>query len=456
MTDPSTRRLNRRSLFRVSAGLLASATLLASGACSGGDDDTAAAPAAVDMAAELAKPAELTFWTWVDGIEDEVALFQKKYPNIKVNVVNAGQGPAQYTKLRTALKAGSGAPDVVQVEYQYIPTFTITKDLLDLAPYGANDLKPQFVDWTWGQVSQGDKVFAIPQDTGPMGMLYRRDLFEKYKIDVPKTWEEFAAAARKLHAADPKVYLTNFLATDGGFVNGMSWQAGSRPFKVEGDKVSVNLNDAGMKKMTAYWEPLIKEGVISTDPGFTDQFYQGLSNGKYATWLTAAWGPLFLQGTAKNTSGKWAAARLPQWNAGEDVAGNWGGSTSAVTAKTKYPAAAAELAKFINSDPESTRMLATKQFLFPATKATLADPAVAGEKSKFYGGQEVNKLFAEISATVPLDYQWSPFQDYVYSSMGDTLGKAMSQKGDLSPALDQWQKNVTDYATKQGFTVANG
>src|SRR3712207_1319053 len=139
MTHPSTRRLNRRSLFRLSAGMLASATRLAWAACSGGDGDTAAAPATVDMAAELAKPAELTFWTWVDGIDDEVALFEKKYPNIKVNVVNAGQGPAQYTKLRTALKAGSGAPDVVQVEYQYIPTFTITKDLLDLAPYGAND-----------------------------------------------------------------------------------------------------------------------------------------------------------------------------------------------------------------------------------------------------------------------------------------------------------------------------
>ncbi|MGN9812852.1 ABC transporter substrate-binding protein [Micromonospora sp. BQ11] len=455
MTMPSGRP-TRRSLLRVSAAVLAGATLLAGSGCSGESADDSTAPARVDMAAELAKPAELTFWTWVDGIDKEVALFEKKYPNIKVNVVNAGQGPAQYTKLRTALKAGTGAPDVVQVEYQYVPTFTITKDLLDLAPYGANDIKDQFVDWTWSQVSRGDKVYAIPQDTGPMGMLYRRDIFEKYKIEVPKTWDEFAEAARKLHAADPKVYLTNFLANDGGFVTGMAWQAGSRPFAVEGDKVSVSLNDPGMKKLTGYWEPLLKEGVISTDPGFTDQFYQGLSSGKYATWLTAAWGPLFLQGTAKNTSGKWAAAPLPQWNAGENVSGNWGGSTSAVTAKTKYPAAAAALAKFLNSDPESTKMLATQQFLFPATKAALNDPAVAGQKPEFYGGQEVNKLFAGISDTVPLDYQFSPFQDYVYTAMGDTLGKAMSQKGDLTPALDAWQKSVTDYATKQGFTVQAG
>ncbi len=454
MNQPTPGHVHRRSLLKVSAAFVTAASLLA--ACAGGSGGTAApsaAPVKVDMAAELAKPAELTFWTWVNGIDKEVALFTKKYPNIKVKVVNAGQGPAQYAKLRTALKAGNGAPDVVQVEYQYVPTFTITKDLLDLAPYGANELKPQFVDWTWQQVSQGDKVYAIPQDTGPMGMLYRKDIFDKYGIEVPTTWEEFAAAARKLHAADPKVYLTNFLATDGGFVTGLSWQAGSRPFKVEGEKVSVALNDPGMKKLVDYWQPLIKEGVISTDPGFTDQFYQGLSNGKYATWLTAAWGPLFLQGTAKNTSGKWRAAPLPQWNKGENISGNWGGSTSAVTAKTKYPAAAAALAQFLNSDPESVRMMSTEQFLFPATKAGLSDPSIAGQKPAFYGGQEVNKLFGEISGTVAQDFQWSPFQDYVYTSLGDTVGKALTQKGDADAALETWQKNVVDYATKQGFTI---
>ena len=40
------------------------------------------------------------------------------------------------------------------------------------------------------------------------------------------------------------------------------------------------------------------EAVVSTDPDFTDQWYQGLNQGKYATWLTAAWGPVFLEGSA--------------------------------------------------------------------------------------------------------------------------------------------------------------
>ncbi len=62
-------------------------------------------------------PVEITFWSWVPGIEQEVKLFEKSHPDINVNYVNAGQGADQYTKLRTALKAGEGVPDVVQIEF---------------------------------------------------------------------------------------------------------------------------------------------------------------------------------------------------------------------------------------------------------------------------------------------------------------------------------------------------
>lgn len=447
----------RRSFLKASSGLVAGAALLA--ACGGGPSSaptSSSASSGVDLAAELKKPAELTFWTWVPGIEKEVALFTKKYPNIKVKVVNAGQGAAQYTKLRTALKAGTGAPDVVQVEFQYIPTFTVTNDLLDLAPYGANDVKDKFIDWTWSQVSKDGKVYAIPQDTGPMGVLYRKDLLEKAGIAVPTTWDEFAQAARTYRKKNPDSYLTNFPPTQGGVFAGLTWQAGAKPFAVDGQKVTVQLNDSAAKRVTDFWGPLIKEGVVSTDADFTDAWYQGLAKGKYASWITAAWGPTFLQGTAKDTAGKWVAAPLPQWSPGEKAAGNWGGSTTAATAKTKYPAAAAEFAKFLNSDPESAKLFATEQFFFPATKSALADPAVNGATSPFYGGQQVNKLFGEISGTVSKDFQWSPFQDYVYTSLSDTLGKAVTSKGDLTAALDDWQKSVQDYAKKQGFEVTGG
>ncbi len=450
--------LSRRRLLATAAAAVAVLTIAA---CSDSPSSPAGSAASAVSQADIDKamttPTTLNFWTWVPDIQQEVALFQKKYPAIKVNVVNAGQGLEAYTKLRTALKAGKGAPDLAQIEFQYIPTFSITKSLVDLRPYGAAALKDKFVDWTWNQVTgPNGEVLAYPQDTGPMGMLYRADLFEKYKIEVPKTWDEFAAAARKLHAADPKVYLTDMAANEQGAWHGLMWQAGSKPYSVNGTTVGLAVNDAASKKVADYWGGLAKEGVIATDPDFTDTWFQGLNNGKYATWLTAAWGPVFLGGSAKSTAGKWRAAPLPQWDASKPVSGNWGGSTTAVMTGTPNAIAAAKFAEFLNTDPESTKMFNSVQNFFPATKALLADPAFAGQKSAFFGGQAVNETFAGISGTVDVGWQWPPFVDQAVKDWTETAGKAMADKGDVAAATDQWQSRLTAYAKNQGFTVSAG
>jgi multiple sugar transport system substrate-binding protein len=440
---------------------LALAVALALAACGGGGGSSsggasqAQAVSQADIDKAMSTPTQLTFWTWVPDIKKEVALFEQKYPAIKVTVVNAGQGTPQYTKLRTALKAGTGAPDAAQIEFQYVPTFSITKSLVDLRPYGADALKDKFVGWTWNQVSgSGGEVWAIPQDTGPMGMLYRKDIFDKYGIAVPKTWDEFAAAARKLHAADPKVTMTNLASSQSGVWMGLLWQAGVKPYEVVGqDTVKVNLNDAQSKKLGTYWDGLLKDGSVSADADFTDQWYQALNRGQYATWLTAAWGPVFLSGSAKSTSGKWRAAPLPQWDASKPVSGNWGGSTTAVVKGTKNPIAAAKLAEFINTDPASTKMFASQQFLFPATKAVLADPDFVQQKPAFYGGQTVNQVFSGISDTVDTKFQWPPFLDQSVTDWNETVGKSFADKTDTGAALDQWQSRITTYAKNQGFKV---
>jgi len=401
-------------------------------------------------------PTTLTFWTWVPNIQTEVSLFEKKYPAIKVNVENVGQGPAQYQKLRTGLKAGKGAPDVAQIEYQYISSFTATNNLLDLAPYGGAKLSSQYVPWVWNQVKRGNAVYGIPQDSGPMGNLYREDILKKAGITTaPATWADYATAAAKVKAKTGS-YMSNLASNDAGQLIGLLWQAGVKPFGYDGNKgVTVNVNTAGAKEVAANWQTLIQKGDVSTDPDFTNAWYEGLANGKYAGWITAAWGPVFLQGTAGKTSGLWRASALPQTSAGQNASGNWGGSSDAVLKTSANPLAAYELAQFINGDPTSTLDLANQQFLFPTSTATLTDPAFTGQAAKFYGGQKVNSLFAGVSKTVDTKFQWLPYMDYAYSSYNETVGKALANKGDLSAGLDAWQKDLTAYGTQQGFTVSH-
>ena len=86
---------------------------------------------------------------------------------------------------------------------------------------------------------------------------------------------------------------------------------------------------------------------------------------------------------------------------------------------TQHLPEAAELAIWLTTNPEVTKMYTTKQFLFPCTTALLTSPEFAGQKMDFYGGQAVNEVFAKSAAAVPA-YEWSPFQDFFYQSVEPT------------------------------------
>src|SRR3712207_3954907 len=233
MTSAFTRR-------RFLLGTAALSSTVAFGACSGEAGPTTEEPAEQLDQAQIDEAmnteTELTFWTWVPNIQNQVDMFEQKYPKVKVKLVNVGQGAPHYTKLRAAIQSGKGAPDVVQMEFQYIDSFIFGDNLLDMAPNGATDLQDKFPDWVWSQVAKEGRVYGIPQDTGPMGLLYRNDLLEDAGIEPPKTWEDFAAAADKYRTANPKSYLTNLApATASHFISYL-WQAGIRPFAFDGEQ----------------------------------------------------------------------------------------------------------------------------------------------------------------------------------------------------------------------------
>ena len=107
----------------------------------------------------------LTFWSWVAGIEKSVAAFNQSHPKIHVTLANVGSGPNEYNKLYTSIK-GNNEPDLAQIEYQLLPSFETTGALVDMASYGADAVKSTFVPWTLKQVSVGNSIYAIPEDTG--------------------------------------------------------------------------------------------------------------------------------------------------------------------------------------------------------------------------------------------------------------------------------------------------
>src|ERR1700678_5454 len=156
----------------------------------------------------------VTFWAWVPGLDRAVTAFNASHPGICVKLDDVGAGDPEYVKLAEALKSGTGAPDVAEVEYDELPSFEVTHNVVNLAKYGADSYKSDFATWAWDEVSQGSAVYAMPGDAGPMGFYYNSVQLAKYNIPPPSTWADFAADAATLHKDDPKAYLTNFSATD--------------------------------------------------------------------------------------------------------------------------------------------------------------------------------------------------------------------------------------------------
>ena len=249
-----------------------------------------------------ADPVRLTMWTWVPNKQEDLDLFEQSHPGIKVDLVNAGQGLAHYTKLRTAMKAGSGAPDVCIVEFQMVPSMRQIGALLDLAPYGAGELKNDYVPWTWQQVAEGDHIFAMPSDSGPIALLYRQDIFDAHKISPPGTWDEFGEAALKLSKDAPDIFLTDMQLNIGSWFVALAWQAGSRPFQVSGTTITIRVNDEPAKNVAAFWQKLIDAHAVDAAPGSTTEWYQSYDQRRYASWITAAWGPIFLSQFAHSSS----------------------------------------------------------------------------------------------------------------------------------------------------------
>ncbi|MEU4446988.1 sugar ABC transporter substrate-binding protein [Actinosynnema sp. NPDC050801] len=442
-----------RRPWKVAAALAAALVTVLSGCTSGGGAAPNGATGTQDAVdAALREGGEITYWSWTPSAKAQVEAFQREFPHVKVNYVNAGSGNDQYVKLQNAIKAGSGAPDVAQIEYQTLPQFALPGSLVPLDQYGFGAFEDEFTPSTWNAVKVGGVLYGVPQDSGPMALFYNKQVFDQYGIAVPKTWDEYVDAAEKLHAADPTKYITSDVG-DAGFATSMIWQAGGRPFSTDGKSVKINLQDEGTEKWVSTWNRLVEGELIAPMAGWTDAWYRALADGTIATLPYGAWMPGILQSSVPDGAGKWAVAPMPTYD-GKPVTAEHGGSTQAVLKQSPKPALAAAFVRWLNHGN------GIKPFLesggFPATKADLDAPSFKDAESAYFGGQKINQVLTAAAGQVAPGWSYLPYQLYANSIFGDTVGKSYKENTDLAPGLEAWQEALVDYGTQQGFTVTTG
>lgn len=441
---------SRRATGRVIATLVTAGIAAVSLTACGASTNNTAPGSASDLDVALEAGGELTYWTWTPSGEAQAEAFMAEYPNVKVNVVNAGTNTEEYTKLQNAIAAGSGAPDVAQIEYYALQQFSLSDGLLDLSGYGFGDLKDDYTASTWGAVNVNGGIYGLPQDSGPMVMLYNKAVFDQYGLTVPTTWDEYIAEAKKLTAADPTKFIAND-AGDPGFAQTLIWQAGGQPYKTDGTNVTVNLEDQGSKLWADTWNQLLEPGLLSDIPTWSDDWYRALGDGSISTILLGAWMPGILEGAVPEGAGNWRVAPIPSYD-GSGVTAENGGSAQSVIKQSKNPALAAAFLRWLNNSDTSVNLF-LESGGFPSTTAQLEDPDFLSATPEYYGGQEINKVLVDAANNVVDGWQYLPFQVYANSVFPDTVGQAYANRSDLNAGLQAWQNNLVDYGNDQGFTV---
>ncbi|WP_194916684.1 ABC transporter substrate-binding protein [Catenulispora rubra] len=441
----------RTNLMRGTAALTLAATALAMTACS----SSSSSPKAGDKAGAASGghgKVTLTYVNWDGGMQAAVDQWNQANPDIQVQLSKpSGTGYTLYNKLITNNAAGTN-PDVTEVEYQALPALIANKVIVPIDQY-VGDISADFDKSSLSQVQFEGKTYGVPQNVCPMVFFYRKDIFDSLGLKPPTTWDEYAADAATVHAKNPKQYIGNFSAVDSGWFAGLAQQAGANWWTTSGTTWNVAIDDAPTQKVANYWSNLIDKGLVSPEPNWSPQWSTDMNSGNIIGWVSAQWAPNQFPSVAKDTSGKWVAAPLPAWTAGDPTVGIWGGETEAVTSNSKHPAEAAKFVKWLNSSTEGVKTLIQQVAAFPASLSNQSQDALKTPPPFMSDQQDYNTLIAQAAKNVRTFQVWGPNANVTFDAYSNDFAAALQNKTPLSAALTQMQQATVDDLKKRGFSV---
>lgn len=309
--------------------------------------------------------------------------YQAANPGVKIEIETGGAtSELQRQYLSTVLNAKDSAIDIYMIDIVNPAQYFGAGWLEPLNAYVGNPadaMKPFLPVYLQSNVVDG-KVAAMPGFADAMFMYYRKDLLEKYKIAEPKTWDELAAASKKIQAGEGNPNLQG-LSIQGAPIEGAVctfllpyWSQGKEFNDASG---KLTLDKAAAVKGLDQWLKMVDSGVIKKNvaevktPDTVNEFKAG------QVVFAINWGFAWDRFQADNDStvkGKVGVMPLPAM-AGGKSATCVGGWQWAVSAFSKNKAEAAKLVKFM-STPAASKFLAVEGSLLPVYQNVYTDADV--------------------------------------------------------------------------------
>ena len=240
---------------------------------------------------------ELTFWTLGNTNYEELAQeYMEEHSDIVIEIQNTGDQTAHHNNLTTALSAGSGAPDLFQLEIAFMERFIGAEDkFYNLNDFGAQNVKDQYLDWKCQQASSLDGTFQIglPTDIGPTVAYFRVDLAEAAGLPTDPaefsaaidTWDKFAEVGKQFTetTGKPFVDLRDLL------YNAVRDQSTDEIYYSKEDGSFIGDQNPQVKKAYDYTVKAIQEGWISNYGLWQPEWNQGINDGHFLIVPGPAW-----------------------------------------------------------------------------------------------------------------------------------------------------------------------
>ena len=350
--------------------------------------------------------------------------YTKRNPNVKVDVeVGGATSEAQQQYLSTVLSSKDSVLDVVLIDVIRPAQWAAQGWAEPLDGYlGADKAKllPTYLKAYADANQVGGKLIALPYFADSQFLYYRKDLLEKYKRPVPKTWDELMETARIVMDGEKNPQLQGF-STAGSPIEGTVctylvplWGAGSDLTK-DG---KLNLDTPQAREPFQLYGRMKQTGVLPKNIAEipTDRIRIDMQAGNLLFGMT--WGYVWnrLENDADSkVKGKIGVAQLPHDQGGKSATciGGW---QLAVSAYSKNKAEAVKFVRYLSS-PEVSKMQAIMASHMPVFPSVYKDPEVLKANPWFADALPV----VEGAKSRPVSAQYPQVSDAVRSNMNAYL-----------------------------------
>ena len=188
----------KRKLALLLAGILTVGSLVGCGGDSG--KETAKNESSVNENGEL--EGDITFWhSFTQGprletIQEAADQFMKDNPKVNITIETFSWADF-YTKWTTGLASGN-VPDMSTALPGQVVEMMDAEALIPIDDLIDDIGRDKFAETALDEGEKDGECYSIPLYSHAMVMWYRKDLLQEAGLEVPKTWDELAEAAKTL------------------------------------------------------------------------------------------------------------------------------------------------------------------------------------------------------------------------------------------------------------------